>query len=831
MSKMLIICEKPDQARKYADALKKEGAFKKSNGYLESEKYIFTYGFGHLVTSKGPRDYEEFSTSKNKGWNWSSIPFYPPNGTLDYIIAEKSKVQQMNIIGDLLKRSDVATVVNAADAGREGELIFWEIYDYFNSKKPVKRLWCSTYVAADVRKAFGDLRDEPFFMPKRDAAYARQLADWILGMNLTVGFTIKASMGRTLHVGRVQTPTIALLVQRKQEIDNFKAETYYEVETEFGNKYKGKWFKEQFGNTKISVKDEAEAIVAKIQNKIGTVTKKDVNKETENPKKLFSLTDLQQECDRKYGYDPDKTLNIAQVLYEKYAILSYPRTSSSFLAEAQVEEIPEYLEAVAIPPYKNFVENITTRGIKTNSTFVNDKEVTDHHAIIPTKKKANLDNISDEKDQKGKLVAKREEILNVYDLVVKRFLAVFYPPALYEKTEIVTEVEQETFKTSGKILVDLGWKAIYGSSNEDDEDDDEEDAPKNNKKQEEKVKIAMLPPIDMGEQNEVSKVEAPKKETKAPSHHTNRSLLGIMKDPRRLLTDDELKLAMKEAKAGLGTPATRAQIIKNVIDRGYVVKKGKSLVATDLAEKLISVAPDDLKSPIVTAEWEQKLADVEEGKLASDEFELGIKQYVEQNLHLLQHKELEVNFGNVNDGKSIGTTCPKCGKDVVEKKGYYACQTHTRENPCFRVYKKISEKNITESQVKQLATKGETGEIKGFLKRDKSGKFNAKLKWNPEKLKVDFAFVEAPKLMCPFCNKGQIRENSKAFGCSNWQEGCKFTVWKNTNGKTITMAIVKELVQKKQTKKLSGFKKADGEEYEARLVLNLEKKQIDRSYK
>lgn len=830
MGKTLVICEKPDQARKYAAAMSVYGKFNKNNGYLESDKYIFTNAFGHLVTSKGPRDYEEFTSQPNKGWHWSAIPFFPPNGSLDYVIEDKGKVAQMKIIGELLKRDDVDMVVNGADAGREGDLIFWEVYDYFKCKKPVKRLWCSTYVEEDVQNAFQSLLEPAFFLPRRDSAYSRQFADWALGMNLTVGFTIKANMGRTLHIGRVQTPTIALLVQRKQEIENFVPEEYFELEAEFGGKYKGKWFKEQLGNTKFDKKEDGQAIADKIQGKIGTVIKKEVKPAPEHAKKLYNLNDLQREASKKFGFDPTKTLNIAQLLYEKYAVLSYPRTDSRFLAEVHVSELPSILKAVSIPEYQKFTSEIVSKGIPTSKAFINDKEVTDHHAIIPTKKQANPQAFDDDMKQG----IKADDLRKVYDMVVKRFLAVFYPPAMYEKTEIVTEVEQETFKTSGKILVDPGWKEIYGADIEEDDDDDE--TPKKGKKQEEKVKVVKLPPIEQGETNPLTDIDFQSKFTKPPAHYTYDALLGVMESPGKFLEDDELKEVMKEKKAGLGTGATRAGIIDNVISRGYVEKKGKTLIATELAEKVIAIAPEGLTSPIVTAEWEQKLNDMEHSKIQRTQFEQEIRQYVGKNLETLRDAKLEVTFTNVNNGSPIGANCPKCGKDVIEKKSVYCCQSHTQETPCFVVFKTVGEnkKKVSEAQVKQIATKGVTSSaIKGI--KGKSGKtFDAKIKWNPETGRTEYLFdqPESTNLTCPFCGKGEVRENAKAFGCTNWKDGCKFTVWKTTLGKTMTLAIVKELVSMKQTKLMKGFKKKDGTEMsEARLVLNLEKKSVDLAFK
>lgn len=906
MSKILIICEKPDQAKKYADAMKIYGSFSRKNGYLESDKYIFTYAFGHLLNSKGPKEYKEFG-----GWKWEAIPFFPPKGSLDYHVKEQSKKQQVNIIGQLLKRDDVDSVINGADAGREGDLIFWEIYDYFKCKKPVERLLCSTYVHEDVQKAFKNLKDDSFFIPRRAAAYSRQYADWALGMNLTVGFSIKANMGRALHVGRVQTPTIALLVNRKREIENFKPEDYFEIEAEFGQKYKGKWFKDQLGNTKFDKKEDAQLIINKINGKLGTVVKKNVKEEKQHPKKLYNLNDLQREADTKFGFDPTKTLNIAQLLYEKYAVLSYPRTDSRYLSTTQVPELKQYLDAVSsITNYKKFVDYIVTSGIKTSKMFVNDKEVTDHHAIIPTKETPNTSAFTDE----PKDGIRKEDIVKVYDLVVKRFLAVFYPPAIYEKTEVVTEVEEETFKTSGKILVDAGWKEIYGS---DDDDEDEEETPKKGKKQEEKVKVQKLPPIDKGETNNVTDSELQEKQTKPPSHYTNASLLGIMEDPRKLLDDDGLKEAMKEAKAGLGTGATRAGIIDNIVNRGYIEKKGKSLIATDLAEKLIDIAPNELKSPEVTADWEQKLLDMEKSALEEEDFKMDIRNYVEKNLIELKNTKLEVDFGHVNEGETVGK-CPTCQTDVKEKmkafscdsddcfvvfktmankkistaqvklllskgetnelKGFKSkagkkfdaklvikdgkvtfgfpekknektdldcpncsgkmidkgmlivCENSTQEKKCVTIFKTIAKKTLTDKQIEQLVIKGETDSLSGF--KSKKGKnFSAKLKLNGVKIDFEFDKPSETGIKCPFCG-GNVNENPKAYGCSNWKEkNCKFTIWKTMMGKKMNEKIVKELIDKKETEKLDGFKSSKtGKAFSAKLVLNMEKKKIDLSF-
>lgn len=908
MSKILVICEKPDQAKQFSSALGKASPFKRATGYYENDNYVLTYAVGHILSSKQPSDYQEFG-----GWKWSAIPFFPPNGNLDYE-PSKSKAQQLATIGELLNRGDIEYVVNGADAGREGDLIFWEIFDYFKSSLPVKRLWISSLVDKAIIHGFNNLEDEAFFLPKRAAAYSRQYADWMLGMNLTVGFSIKANMGRALHVGRVQTPTIALLVNRKQEINNFVATDYYEIESEFGGKYKGKWFTQEAGKNRFDKVEDAEAVVNKITGKVGEVVKKDVVEQKVKPKTLYNLADLQRDANKKFGFTAKMTLDISQLLYERYTLLSYPRTDSRYLSAVHVPELQPTLEALKVPNYEKYIDRILSKPIVTSKHFVDDDKVSDHHAIIPTLKKADTSVFVDD-HEKG---VKKEDIQKLYDLVVKRFLSVFYTPALYEKTEIVTEVEGEQFKTTGKILIDLGWKEVYGVEEEDDE---EEDAPKKGKKAEEKVKVVQLPKIDMGEKNDVSSVDMQSKKTTPPSHYTEGELIGVMENPRKLLDDDDLKEAMKKAGAGLGTQATRDSIIENIIKRGYVERKGKTMVATELAEKLISIAPIGLKSPEITAEWEQKLMDIEKSQMERDAFEREIRDYVTRSLEELQGAELTVSFGNVNDGEVVGI-CPNCKSEVKEKKAVYACDT----KDCFVVFKEMAKKKISPAQVKQLLSKGETAVLKGF--KSKVGKsFEAKIvikdgkvafgfpeqtneefsvacpkcqgkmidkgmvvtcenstqdkgcttifrtvsskkltnkqiemllsKGKTDKisgfkskvgkpfdavLKMDglravFDFDNKPKteskgtsLKCPFC-AGNVTENAKAFGCSNWKEkNCKFTVWKLTMGKEINETIVKTLIEKGKTEKVEGFKNKDKKEFSAYLVLNKEEKKIDVQY-
>lgn len=816
----LVIAEKPDMAKAFSEAMKVTGKFTKGDGYYKNSEYVITWAFGHLVNSKQPEDYpNEFG-----GWNWESIPFVPPPGKLEYhlpikIDFDNVRKKQLQNIKKICKEFSFDEIINGCDAGREGDLIFWEVYEILKMKQPVKRLWVQSQVEVDIQKAFKNLRGEEFFGPRKEAAFSRQFADWILGHNLTIAFTVKS--GRILHVGRVQTPTLSLLVKRRLEIENFQTKDFYEIKANFGGKYDGMWFKDAKGNTKFEEKSEADAITQKINGQEGTVVSKVVETKPVYPKELFDLGSLSTEANKKFGFSMQKTLDVAQVLYDKYKVLSYPRTDSNYIMSSQIPELPTLLNAVDTPEYSEFVKNIIERKIPTSKRFVNDKKVTDHHAIIPTKKVINWNEVTDEVKQ-GTLIATKDDIKKLYDLVVRRFLSVFYPEAIYEKTEIVTEVVGETFKTNGRILKDPGWEVVYGKEVNESEEENEND---------EKT----LPPIEKDEVNLVSKVEAMAKQTKPKPQYTEGTIGTAMENAKDYVEEDELKAEMKEAGAGLGTVATRAQILENLIKRNYVVRKGKQIIASDLAVKLIEIAPERLKSPEVTAQWEKELRLMEEEKVQREDFYERIVQYVTEEIAELKNKTINIVFER--EGQTVVGTCPKCGKDIVEFSKGFACQSSNKEHTCLRVWKGILDKKVTTNQFKRALTKGETNTIK--FKNTKTGKtFEAKLKLNDQFDGFDFVFparktVEKTETsaLCPSCG-GKIVEMEKLYGCSNFSsKNCKFTVWKNIGGKPMTLELIQEVIEKKKTEKLEGFvSKGSGKPYKAKLVWNPEKKTIEMSF-
>lgn len=910
----LVIAEKPDMAKAYAEAMSFTGKFTKGDGYFKNSEYVIVWAYGHLVNSKEPADYskEEFG-----GWNWESIPFVPPTGKLEYHSPIKNEFdnvrkKQLQNIKKVYKQFKFDEIISACDAEREGTLIGQELVDVIGMKEPVKRLWVQSKVEDDIRKAFKNLRGQDFLAPRVDSAYARQFADYILGHNLTVAFSIKT--GRRLHVGRVQTPTLSLLVQRRLEIENFKPKDFFELKVNFNNKYEGMWFKDAKGNTKFELKTDAEAILSKIDGKIGKVTIKDVIEQKVNPKELFDLGSLQAEANKKFGFTMQKTLDVAQILYDKYKVLSYPRTDSKYIMNSQVPELPQLLQAVNSTKYSEFVTNIISRNIPISKNFVNDKKVSDHYAIIPTKKTLNLNEVTDEVKNK-QVIATKEDIENIYELVIRRFLAVFYPEAIYEKTEIVTEVEGETFKTNGRILKDPGWEVVYGKDVIDAEEDSDN---------EEKT----LPPIEKDEENSISKSDLLTKQTKAKPHYTEGTIGKAMENAKDYIEEASLKKEMKEADAGLGTVATRAQIIENLIGRKYVIRKGKQIIATDLAVKLIEIAPERLKSPEVTAQWEKELRLIEEEKVHKDDFYERIVQFVTEEIKELKEKTLSVEFESEESENTVGV-CPKCKQPIIEFQKGFACKSSNRDHACFRVWKGFLNKKISANQLKQMLTKGETSQIKGF--KTKAGKtFDAKLKLNEEYSGFEFIFEQAevkelditcptcggkifdrgkfvhcenntkeksclslPKeyggkklsqkilnelitkgktdllegfkskttkntfkahlkyangklefefperkpvertqtsAICPCCG-GTIVEMEKLFGCSNFSsKSCKFTVWKNIGGKPMTIDLIQEVIEKKETEKLDGFVSKAGKPYQAKLVWNDKKKTIEMSF-
>ncbi|MGB9859687.1 MAG: DNA topoisomerase, partial [Moorellaceae bacterium] len=618
------------------------------------------------------------------------------------------------------------------------------------------------------------------------AAEARAQADWLVGINATRAFTCRHN--RLLSVGRVQTPTLALVVAREREIRAFKPEPYFEVWATFrkstGETYRGKWFREK--QDRLQDEQGAGNLVKQITAG-GMVEKIEQEEVRERPPQLFNLNDLQKEANKKYGFTAQKTLDAAQALYEKHKLLTYPRTDSRHLTAALIRDtLAGRLEALAtIPEYAALVPiNLPQLGKR----YVDDSKVSDHHALIPTAVNPDL----------SKLSAVEQK---VYDLVARRFLAIFYPDARYAVTRVVTTAGGESFLSQGRVELDRGWKAVYGQQEEDGAENKDEES-------------QALPQLLEGEEVAVQGVEVKAKQTRPPQRYTEATLLAAMENAGRLVEDKEMADTLKTV-GGIGTPATRAAIIERLVQVGYLRREKKNLLPTEKAEILIDLVPEEVKSVELTARWEEGLKEIEEGQRDCKEWLEGIKNFTTEVVRMAREQEAAPR---AEPDREVLGQCPLCGREVMESPKSYSCSGY-KEGCKFAIWKEIAGKKITVNQVKELLQKGKTGVIKGFKsKTDK--KFDAALALG-EGGRVDFEFAERNSEAlgkCPLCGK-EVIESQKGYGCSGWKEGCKFVIWKEICGKKITASQAKELLQKGRTGMIKGFKSRVGKEFEAILVL------------
>ncbi|WP_066639812.1 DNA topoisomerase III [Desulfolucanica intricata] len=693
--KVLIIAEKPSVARDLARVL---GKFNRCDGYFENEQYIVTWALGHLVTLVEPEDYDPIY----KKWLIKTLPIIPDKFWLK---ANSSTLKQYKTIKKLANRSDVEQLINACDAGREGELIFRYIYRSIGCKKNFKRLWLSETTTEAVIKGFQSLRPGHEFDRLGYAAEARSRADWLIGINATRAFSVRhASL---LSVGRVQTPTLAIIVNREREIRNFVVEDYWELfctfQKENGQKYMGKWFnleQEHFFKLK-----EAMAIKNKVEEQHANIVSIDQKDILEKAPLLFNLNDLQKEANKKFGFSAAKTLAVAQVLYETKKLITYPRTDSRYLTNELSKTIPQRLRALAgLDEYSWFISFIGKNNL--SKRYINNSKVTDHTALIPTNVKPKLESLSSDE-------------YKIYDMVVRRFLAAFFPPARYEQTRVVTEAAEETFITRGRVELDKGWKVVYEPVQEIKENDSE----------------VIVPSLKKGETLQVVETEIQEKKTRPPKRFTEAGLLTVMEGAGRLLDDADLKEAMRGS--GLGTPATRAAIIERLLKVKYIERKKRTLVPTSKGETLIDLVPELIKSPEMTARWEKALADIEEGNLEPGKFMDGIIEQTKKVVDLARKQETSTQVGNsaASNVESLGK-CPLCGMAVVEYQRSYGCSGF-RQGCQFVIWKKIAGKKITINQARILLEKGNTKKLKGFS--SKSGKkFEAALVLKDGKVVFDF---------------------------------------------------------------------------------------------
>jgi DNA topoisomerase-3 len=694
MAKTLVIAEKPSVGRDVARVL--PGPFQKQEGFLEGPEHVISWAVGHLVQLAEPDEYD----AKYKKWKMGDLPIVPDRFKL--VVRDERSKKQMSVVSAQLKRDDVDLVINACDAGREGELIFAYLYEKANAKKPVKRLWLSSMTKAAMESAFANLRDAEEFATLEQAARSRSEADWIVGMNATRAATIRlrSSFDGAVSLGRVQTPTLAILARREEEIAAFKPEPYWLVdavfEAEGKRTYEGRFH--AGAQPRIATAEEADAIVAAVRGQRGTITKLDKTKRTEKAPLLYDLTSLQREANTRFGFSARRTLAAAQRLYEEHKALTYPRTNSRYLTSDMVAEIkPTAAHVGGHREYAAAAKYVTGLDLLPLGRVVADDKVGDHHAIIPTNSAHNLEKMSDD-DRR------------VYDLVARRFLAVFHPEAVFENTRVETTVESYVFRTRGKVLIVPGWRGVYGELSEGEQASDDDEG-----------RDQQLPKLEQGEGVDTRSVEAAEKETKPPRRYSDASLLAAMETAGKLVDDDELREAMKDS--GIGTPATRAAIIERLIDVGYVERDGRALVCTEKGVNVIRLLDNHpLTSPSLTGDWESRLTKIENGTDSRPKFMADIADFARQTVNVLDEKLKDVRIPRANLGP-----CPVCGLDINENRKGYSCWS--REDPgCgFVIWKAKAGKTLSPAIVRELIKVGYTARpVTGF--RGRSGRaFRARL--------------------------------------------------------------------------------------------------------
>ncbi|UIJ66746.1 DNA topoisomerase III [Bacillus cereus] len=626
MSKSVVIAEKPSVARDIARVLKCD---KKGNGYLEGSKYIVTWALGHLVTLADPESYDV----KYKKWNLEDLPMLPERLKLTVI---KQTGKQFNAVKSQLLRKDVNEIIVATDAGREGELVARWIIDKVKLNKPIKRLWISSVTDKAIKDGFANLKPGKAYDNLYASAVARSEADWYIGLNATRALTTR--FNAQLNCGRVQTPTVAMIASREDEIKNFKAQTYYGIEAQTMAKLKLTW-QDANGNSRSFNKEKIDGIVKRLDKQNATVVEIDKKQKKSFSPGLYDLTELQRDANKKFGYSAKETLNIMQKLYEQHKVLTYPRTDSRYISSDIVGTLPERLKACGVGEYRPFAHKVLQKPIKPNKSFVDDSKVSDHHAIIPTEGYVNFSAFTD-KERK------------IYDLVVKRFLAVLFPAFEYEQLTLRTKVGNETFIARGKTILHAGWKEVYENRFEDDDVTDD-------------VKEQILPHIEKDDTLTVKLLMQTSGQTKAPARFNEATLLSAMENPTKYMDTQNKQLAdTLKSTGGLGTVATRADIIDKLFNSFLIEKRGKDIHITSKGRQLLDLVPEELKSPTLTGEWEQKLEAIAKGKLKKEVFISEMKNYTKEIVSEIKSSDKKYKHDNIST-----KSCPDCGKPMLEVNG------------------------------------------------------------------------------------------------------------------------------------------------------------------
>lgn len=788
----LIITEKPSVARDIANVLKVSN---KQEGFIEGNGYIISWALGHLIELCQPDEYNE----AYKKWDYAALPIIP-TAFKKKIISTSQK--QFNVVKACFNRSDVKSVICATDAGREGELIFRLIYEEVQSTLPIQRLWISSQTDSAIKEGFAALKDGIEYEPLFDSARCRSEADWIVGINVTRAYSIKFSRGHgVMSVGRVQTPVLKMIVDRYRDHVQFDSKPFYEILVDVKHQngsFQTKWFTKD--SDRCTEKSDAETIKAEIdaakQGQIESLTQKKIN---EKAPLLYDLTELQKDANRQFKYSADQTLKLAQSLYETHKILSYPRTSSRYLSTDMKAKLPLLLDKIKhVPELAIFVNYAQKQNFSIASRLIDDKKVTDHHAIVPTDKTPDISRLSEQEKQ-------------IYMIVVKRFVAAFYPDCEKDHTEIIASFASHKTKATGTIIQKQGWRELY-------QDQDSEDDKKSKKK--EKEKEVLLPVVNQHDPIDATKTTVKKGQTKAPPLHTEASILAAMETAGKTIEDEELRQAMKQC--GLGTPATRAQILEKLIHVGYIQREKNKLIPTQKADYLIDCIKEPaLLSAELTGDWEKKLNDMADGAYQRTVYMEEIKEFTQD---VINHVG-ESNVVAIKADQKVFGPCPKCqeGK-VIETQKSYGC-THWKENDCkFVIWKTIAKKDITEKQVETLLKNGKTAVIKGFKNKD-NNPFNAALELVDGEVKLNFE--QEAIASCPLCENGNIVETAKAYSCDQWRDvGCKFVIWKEIAKRKLSKQEALTLIKDKELKNVTGFISKAGKEFSATLAFKDNKVQF-----
>ncbi len=796
MAKSLIIAEKPSVAADVARAL---GGFTRKGDYFESDDYVLAAAVGHLLELVVP---EQFEVKRGK-WSFAHLPVIPPHFELAPI---ERNAERLNLLLRLIKRKDVTRLVNACDAGREGELIFRYIVQHARSQKPISRLWLQSMTQQAIREGFASLRPDASLLPLADAAKCRSEADWLVGINGTramTAFNSKEGGFYLTPVGRVQTPTLALLVEREERIRAFVPRDYWEVHARFGAKageYTARWTDPEFRKDddaerradRLWRQDAADAIVAACRDGQGQVSE-ETRPSTQQPPLLFDLTSLQREANGRFGFSAKGTLSLAQALYERHKVLTYPRTDSRALPEDYLATVGQTMEVLAdVDAFAEHARNVLkNKWIKPSRRIFDNSKISDHFAIIPTLQTPRHLNEAEQK---------------LYDLVVRRFLAVFHPAAEYLQTTRITEVGEHRFRTDGRVLLKPGWLAVYGRDVQSQSDS--------------------LPPVESGERVRTLEVTSQANQTKPPARYTEATLLSAMEGAGKLVEDDELREAM-QAK-GLGTPATRAAIIEGLIHEEYVHRSGKELVPAPKAFSLFFALKhfgvSEITSPELTGDWEYKLKQMEQGKLRREEFMDHIEEVTRDLVERIRSGEIpDTAFAIVSE------PCPKCGGTVQENYRKFQCQKCD-----FSLWKVLSGREWSPEEIGQLFRERFIGPLHGF--RSRMGRpFTAGIRLNDEqRLEFDFGqgsasdesaappdFSDQRSLgPCPKCGAG-IYEHGAAYVCEKafgQDRSCDFRSGKVILQQTIERAQMEKLLAEGKTDLLPRFISKKGRPFKAFLV-------------